>query len=95
MLCVACVDYASVGGATVLCRLLFTIYNKKTARVSLLSGNITRVVFLAGKVIVPSESDPQELSNEWSCQYVSTILNLLGNFCVPHLATEVTISPKS
>jgi hypothetical protein len=24
--------------------------------------------------MVPSESAPQELSNEWSCQYVSTIL---------------------
>jgi hypothetical protein len=32
--------------------------------------------------MVPSESAPQELSNEWSCQYVSTILNILGNFCV-------------
>jgi hypothetical protein len=42
--------------------------------------------------MVPSESDPQELSNEWSCLYVSTILNVLGNFCVPPLVTEVTIS---
>jgi hypothetical protein len=25
--------------------------------------------------MVPSESTPQELSNEWSCQYVSTIVN--------------------
>jgi hypothetical protein len=30
----------------------------------------------------------QELSNEWSCQYVSTILNILGNFCFPALVTE-------
>jgi hypothetical protein len=37
-------------------------------------------------LMVPSESAPQELSNEWSCQYVSTILNFLGNFCVPHPA---------
>jgi hypothetical protein len=28
------------------------------------------------------DSVPQELSNEWSCQYVSTILNVWGNFCV-------------
>jgi hypothetical protein len=41
------------------------------------------------KQMVPSESAPQELSNEWSCEYVSTILNILGNFCVPPLV-EVT-----
>jgi hypothetical protein len=35
---------------------------------------------------------PQELSNEWSCQYASTILNLFGNFYVLPLVTEVTIS---
>jgi hypothetical protein len=45
------------------------------------------------KLMVPSERVPQELSNEWSCQYVSTILKCLVNFCVPPLATEVTISP--
>jgi hypothetical protein len=45
------------------------------------------------KVMVPLESTPQELSNEWSCHYVSTILNILGNFCVLPLVTEVTISP--
>jgi hypothetical protein len=45
-------------------------------------------------LMVPSESAPQELSNDkWSCQFVSTILNL-GKFCVPALATEVTISPE-
>jgi hypothetical protein len=38
--------------------------------------------------MVPSES-AQELSNEWSCQYVSTILNFSGNFCVPPLPAEV------
>jgi hypothetical protein len=43
--------------------------------------------------MVLSESAPQELSNEWSCQYVSIFLNLLGNFRVPPLVTEVTISP--
>jgi hypothetical protein len=43
--------------------------------------------------MVPSESAPQELSNEWSCQYSSTILNFLVNFCVPPLVTEVTIRP--
>jgi hypothetical protein len=41
----------------------------------------------------PSESVPREFSNEWSCQYVSTISNFLGNFCVPPLVTDVTISP--
>jgi hypothetical protein len=35
------------------------------------------------------ESAPQELSNEWSCQYLSTI----WTFCVPPLVTEVAISP--
>jgi hypothetical protein len=45
------------------------------------------------KLMVPSESAPQELSNEWSCQYFSIILNLLGNFCVPPLVTELAISP--
>jgi hypothetical protein len=35
--------------------------------------------------MVPSESALQELSNEWSCQYVSTILNFLGNFLCPTL----------
>jgi hypothetical protein len=38
------------------------------------------------KVIVPSESAPQELSNEWSCQYIAIILKFFGNFCVPPLA---------
>jgi hypothetical protein len=37
--------------------------------------------------MVPSESAPQELSNEWSCQYVSKI----SNFCVLPLVTEVII----
>jgi hypothetical protein len=40
--------------------------------------------------MVPSESAIQELSNEWSCRYASTILILLDNFCVLHLVTEVT-----
>jgi hypothetical protein len=44
--------------------------------------------------MVPSGSAPQELSNEWSCQYVSTILNVWGNYCVAPLATEITISPS-
>jgi hypothetical protein len=33
------------------------------------------------KIMVPPESAPQELSNEWSCQYVSAILNALGILC--------------
>jgi hypothetical protein len=37
------------------------------------------------KLMVPSESASQELSNEWSCQYILT---------VPSLVTEVTISPQ-
>jgi hypothetical protein len=41
--------------------------------------------------MVSSESYPQELSNEWSCQYVLTIY--LHNFCVAPSVTEVTISP--
>jgi hypothetical protein len=43
--------------------------------------------------MVQSERAPQELSNEWSCQNVSAILNFLDNFSVPLLVTEVTISP--
>jgi hypothetical protein len=42
-----------------------------------------------GELMVPPESAPQELSNEWSCRYVLIILNFLGNFCVPPLVTEV------
>jgi hypothetical protein len=52
------------------------------------------VKWLNRKLMVPSEiSVPQELSNEWSCQYVSIILNFFGNFSVQPLVTEVTISP--
>jgi hypothetical protein len=29
--------------------------------------------------MVPSESAPQELSNEWSCRYVLTIFNFFVN----------------
>jgi hypothetical protein len=43
--------------------------------------------------MAPSESASQELSNEWSCHYISTILNILANFCVPVLVIEVTASP--
>jgi hypothetical protein len=42
--------------------------------------------------MVPSKSAPQELFNEWSCQYVSIIFNSLGNFRVLLLVTEVTIA---
>jgi hypothetical protein len=43
--------------------------------------------------MVQSESAPQELSNEWSCQYDSTILIFWGDFCVPFVTlTEVTIT---
>jgi hypothetical protein len=34
------------------------------------------------KLMVPSESAPLELSNEWSCQYVVTNFSFLGSFCV-------------
>jgi hypothetical protein len=37
--------------------------------------------------MVPSESAPQELSNEWSCQYVSKIL-IFFIFCVLPLVTK-------
>jgi hypothetical protein len=30
------------------------------------------------KLMVPSETAPRDHSNEWSCQYVSTILNYFG-----------------
>jgi hypothetical protein len=43
---------------------------------------------LIEKLMIPSESAPQELSNEWSYQQVWTILKVLGQFlCL------VTISP--
>jgi hypothetical protein len=35
------------------------------------------------KLMVPTDSAPQELSNEWSCQYASTVVNFFGTFCVP------------
>jgi hypothetical protein len=38
--------------------------------------------FVREKLMVPSESAAQELSNEWSCQYVSTMLHFWGNFDV-------------
>jgi hypothetical protein len=43
---------------------------------------------LREKLMVP----PQIASRAFQCQYVSTILNFLGN-CVPPWVTEVTISP--
>jgi hypothetical protein len=33
------------------------------------------------KLMVPSEIATQGLSNEWSCQHASTILNIFCNFC--------------
>jgi hypothetical protein len=38
--------------------------------------------------MVPLESALEELSNEWSCLYVSIILHFLGNFCVLPSVTE-------
>jgi hypothetical protein len=38
------------------------------------------------KLMVPSESAPQELSNEWSCQYVPTIVAAIS-------VTKVAIIP--
>jgi hypothetical protein len=35
--------------------------------------------------MLSSESVPQELSDEWSCQYVLTILNFWGQFLCPVL----------
>jgi hypothetical protein len=37
---------------------------------------------------VPSESAPQELSNEWSCQYVSKILNIFWAISVSALGDK-------
>jgi hypothetical protein len=42
--------------------------------------------------MVTAGSAPQELSSEWSCQYVSTIIIAWANFCVPPWVTEVTIT---
>jgi hypothetical protein len=42
-----------------------------------------KMVVETKKVIVPSESAPHELSNEWSSQYVSTIFNVLGTVSHP------------
>jgi hypothetical protein len=40
------------------------------------------------ELMVPSESAPQVLSNEWSvCLYVLTISDFFGNFCIPPLVT--------
>jgi hypothetical protein len=44
--------------------------------------------------MVPSESASKELSNEWSCLYVKSILTFLTYFCVTPFVTEVAISPK-
>jgi hypothetical protein len=41
--------------------------------------------------MVPSESAPRVLSNEWSCRYVSTILNFLGNFNVSPFVTSPSV----
>jgi hypothetical protein len=49
--------------------------------------NSDKMPFSLEKLMLPSESFPQELSNEWSCQYVSTTLHFWGNFCVPPLVT--------
>jgi hypothetical protein len=38
--------------------------------------------------MIPSESAPQELSNEYVHMFRQA-LNVLGNFCVPPLVTEV------
>jgi hypothetical protein len=41
------------------------------------------------KLMIPSESAPQELSNEWPCQKVSIFM---GNFCVPPLGRQNSLS---
>jgi hypothetical protein len=40
------------------------------------------------KLMVPSESAPQELSIEWSCQYVSTMLTCFGEYVCPALGNR-------
>jgi hypothetical protein len=42
---------------------------------------ISKEMVESEKLIATSESAPHELSNEWSCQYVSSILNFSDNFC--------------
>jgi hypothetical protein len=69
---------------------LFGAYNHIT---SLNDGGFLREIQKIYLFLVPSESAPRELSNEWSCQYVSTIVNVLGNFCVLPFVMEVNISP--
>jgi hypothetical protein len=43
------------------------------------------------KQMVPSESAPQELSNEWSCHLGFDNLRFFGKFLCPAIITEVTI----
>jgi hypothetical protein len=46
------------------------------------------------KPMVPSICAHHELSNEWSCQYVLTILNSLGNSVLPLLVTARSHHPS-
>jgi hypothetical protein len=41
------------------------------------------ITMKTGHSIIPRESAPQKLSNEWSCPYVSTIWNVLGQILCP------------
>jgi hypothetical protein len=43
---------------------------------------VRKCIFPPKKLMVPSDSAPQELSNERSCQYVSTILKFMGAISV-------------
>jgi hypothetical protein len=46
--------------------------------------------------MVPSESAPQELSNEWSGQFSmfrQSLKNILANFCVPPLVLNSEPKP--
>jgi hypothetical protein len=44
--------------------------------------------------MVLSESAPQDLSDEWSCSYVSNILNCFGQFMCPALGDRSQKSPS-
>jgi hypothetical protein len=54
------------------------VRDKQNLQTLFMLNSLRTEVFL--RKMVPSESDFQELSNEWSCQYVSTILKYFGQF---------------
>jgi hypothetical protein len=68
--------------------------NVNAWRTQVIWEKFTKCIFHPGngcvrKLMAPSESTAQELSNEWSCQYLLTILNLFGDFCVPPIEVAI------